>query len=587
MTSKQHTARLLVVLGLLLLAACRHAPAPPAAPQLPNMLVVLTDDQGWGDAAWHGNTVLETPHLNRLASQGIDMTRFYVSPVCAPTRASLLTGRYHLATGVTWVTHRKEVMRTEEQTLPELLQPKGYTSGLFGKWHNGKQHPYHPNSQGFDTFIGFTDGHWGNYFNQTLQHNGQPMPTKGYLPDAITTHALKFMAHTQGPWLCLVTYNTPHSPFQVPDAYFHKYKNKGLGNRLAAIYGMVENIDYNMGRLLHYLDSTGQAQNTVVVFLSDNGPNGHRYNGGYKGIKAAVDEGGVRVPCIIRYPAKGWAGGRKDTAMAAHIDLAPTLAGLAGIAPPKNRPWHGRNLAPRLNMQASSNNRAFFTHQVIRKFDSIPGAVRTNRYLLTLQNHDTALFDVYTDPYQKNNIKQVLPAMADSLALAYRHWFKTMTAQGIAPPPIIVGHPAQPAQQPVTLPAEEVAHRTAVAFAGQEGWAGDYLVRWQPQGSVSWAIDVLQPGAYQMLAQLSTGPAAGGYLTCATGAETISTQVTQPYPKRQLPAPDRVPRGEMHDYAWPKVVLGTLPLQAGQQTVTLTASGVNDLSVKSIQLIKQ
>jgi len=234
----------------------------------PNVLIIITDDQGWGDVGVHGNDSISTPVLDQLALESVSFDRFYVSPVCAPTRASLLTGRYHLRTGTSWVTHRLEVMRSNEYTLAESLRDHGYVTACIGKWHNGSQYPNDPMGQGFDEFIGFKAGHWNNYFNTTLEHNNNPIKTEGYIADVLTGHAIDFIRNnSQNPFLCYLSYNTPHGPFQVPDKYFNKYKESGFDDKTACIYGMCENIDDNVGRVLSELDNLDLRDNTIVIFL--------------------------------------------------------------------------------------------------------------------------------------------------------------------------------------------------------------------------------------------------------------------------------------------------------------------------------
>ena len=195
----------------------------------PNVILIMTDDQGWGDLGFHGNDSIYTPNIDQLARNSARFERFYVSPVCAPTRASLLTGRYHLRTGTSWVTHRKEVMRQQEITIAELLKREGYSTGCFGKWHNGEQYPNDPIGQGFDTFVGFKAGHWNNYFNTTLSHDEESLETSGFITDVLTDAAIQFMEENQNdPFFCYIPYNAPHSPFQLPNKYFDKYKVLGL-----------------------------------------------------------------------------------------------------------------------------------------------------------------------------------------------------------------------------------------------------------------------------------------------------------------------------------------------------------------------
>ncbi|WP_245897232.1 sulfatase-like hydrolase/transferase [Hymenobacter nivis] len=274
---------------LLLTAGLAGAIGRKRPPGRPNVVLILTDDQGWGDLSANKNPWLKTPNMDRLAQQGTSFEHFYVSPLCAPTRASLLTGRYHLSTGVVSVSKGLETMDSEETTLAELFRANGYQTGMFGKWHSGQHYPNRPNDQGFDEFLGFCAGHWSNYFDTKLDHNGELVQTTGYITDVLTDAALKFIGANQDkPFFCYIPYNAPHSPFQVPDAYFNKFKAKGRSNELACVYGMVSNLDDNVGRVLAFLKKRKLKKNTIVIFMTDNGPNGTRYNGDMRGIKGSV-----------------------------------------------------------------------------------------------------------------------------------------------------------------------------------------------------------------------------------------------------------------------------------------------------------
>ena len=312
------------------------------------MILILSDDQGWGDIHHHGNTILETPTLDRLAAEGAEFENFFVEPLCAPTRAGLLTGKYYLRTGTSWVSRGLENMDPSETTLAELFRQNGYITGCFGKWHNGAHYLQHPNQHGFDEFAGFCAGHWNNYFNTTLEKNGSPVKATGYITDFLTRQAISFIKNSQDkPFFCYIPYNVPHSPFQVPDVYFDLYKSEGLNNKDACVYGMIANMDDNIENLLRALDSLSLVDHTIVIFLSDNGPNGHRYNGKLKGIKGSIDEGGVKVPFFIRWSGKIPAGTRINT-MGAYIDVAPTLVKLCNLKVPKGLKFDGIDLSPLL-----------------------------------------------------------------------------------------------------------------------------------------------------------------------------------------------------------------------------------------------
>lgn len=313
--------------------------------QRPNVVLIMTDDQGWGDLSLHQNPYVQTPNLDKMAAAGARFDRYYVSPLCAPTRASLLTGKHHLRTGVTSVTGGYERMRSEEVTLAETFKANGYATGAFGKWHNGEHFPEDPIGQGFEEFYGFCAGHWNNYFDSPVQSQFEMIESQGYLPDVLTSKAIEFIdKNKEKPFLCYLPLNIPHSPHQVPDTYFDKYKAMGLEDELSSIYGMVENIDDNVGRVLKYLEATGLTENTIVLFMSDNGPNGQRFNGNMKGIKGDVDEGGIRSPLFINW--KNTISKKLIiTDLAAHIDIFPTLIDLCELSIKERPDFDGISLA--------------------------------------------------------------------------------------------------------------------------------------------------------------------------------------------------------------------------------------------------
>ena len=251
----------------------------------PNIVVILTDDQGWGDLSVNGNSNLLTPNIDTLARDGITFDQFYVCQVCAPTRAEFLTGRYHTRGGVHGVTRGYERLNPEEKTIADTFKAAGYATAAFGKWHNGTQHPYHPNARGFDEFYGFCSGHWGNYFDPILEHNGRTVRGDGFIIDDLTNHALDFIRQSRNrPFFCYLAYNTPHSPMQVPDRFFEKFESAELGLRnrdpekeyiahSRAALAMCENIDWNVGRVLEKLGELDLANIPLVSTKALDGVN--------------------------------------------------------------------------------------------------------------------------------------------------------------------------------------------------------------------------------------------------------------------------------------------------------------------------
>lgn len=401
----------------------------------PNVLMIITDDQGYGDLSIHGNPYIETPVLDKLGEESVRFDRFYVSSVCAPGRASILTGRYNLRTGTHGVTRNMEAMRPEEVSLPEAFRTVGYRTACIGKWHNGIQYPYNPDGQGFDEFFGFTGGHINDYFDATLLRGTKAVKTNGYITDVLTDEAIKFMRnHKDSPFFCYLSYNAPHGPWQVPDKYYDKFKNQGFDARVSSIWGMCENIDDNVGRIIHFLKQQEIYDNTVVVFLTDNGATQtvKIFNAGMRGGKTSVHEGGTRVPLFVHYPEANWQP-KVVKELTAHIDLYPTLLDICNILPPDGPPLDGVNLRPLLESKADGwEDRILFTHNPIDETNRYPGAVRTPKYRLLRKipgpqagsaavNRDSLalpweLYDMENDPAENNNIADREPEIVSSLS---------------------------------------------------------------------------------------------------------------------------------------------------------------------------
>ena len=542
----------------------------------PDVIVILTDDQGYGDLSLHGNPVLDTPHLDAMAAEGVRLDRFFVCPVCAPTRASLLTGRYHLRTGVRGVTGGLETMRPEEVTLAEIFKSGGYRTGCFGKWHNGTHYPSHPNGQGFDEFVGFCHGHWNDYFDPVLQRNGRPYPTTGYINDVLTDEALRFIDAAGQPYLCWLAYNTPHTPVQLPDALYEKYKALGLNDYDAGIYGMCESLDANVGRLLDHLREAGTLDETLIVFMTDNGPNGERFNAGMKGLKGSVHEGGVRVPCLWRWPA-GLVGGRVISDITHAIDLLPTLATLCRLERPGGPPLDGIDLSGLLtgNLAALPERSLFTYHNSLRKRDRIPpwnGAVRTTRHRLVIAPEGDELYDMFADPDQRTNVADRRPEIARRLRAEYDQWFAEVTdGLGLDAPPIPVGHAESP---DVLLPAVE-AEVTGAKLKGV-GWAHDYVAQWTDESDrIRWNLDVAMPGEYEILLRYVGNPEdAGSRVVAEVGGVSVRGKLPAGKPATPLEYRDLVARKEVTSYDWGETSMGSVTLPAGSTTLTLRADEI-------------
>lgn len=561
--------------------------------QQPNVVFILADDQGWGDIASHGNQLIETPVLDQLAVSGARFDRFFVTPLCAPTRAGLLTGRYHLRTGVASVTSGLETMRSEETTLAEAFRAAGYKTGAFGKWHNGAHYPEHPNGQGFEEFFGFCGGHWTNYFNTSLEHNGKTEETKGFITDVLTDHALQFVkANKDRPFFCYLPYNAPHGPFQVPDAYFDKYTKKGISDKDAAVYGMVENMDKNIGRILKALDSMKLTENTIVVFCTDNGPNGKRYNANMKGTKGSVDEGGVRVPLFIRYPGK-IKQGQMVKQIAAYVDLFPTLMELCGIKAKAALPLDGKSLLPLLqNPEAVWPERMLFTHVMgggLREgLKPYPGAVRTSQYRLVVETERTRLYDMLKDPEQSEDIAEKLPSVREKLKAHYTAWFEEVTKKGIQPEVTKIGCKQAPI---VELYAPDAKAEGSLKYFAKNGYVHDWFTGWtQSQDAAVWTIDVVDDGYYEVLLKYNCSPAlSNSKMQVDISGKTLTSTISTAFEGSLYPSPDRVERIEAFEKDWALLSLGKIKITKGRKKLYVRKPGTGSsqpFELKSV-IIKQ
>jgi len=369
----------------------------------PNILIILTDDQGWGDLSINGNTNLKTPNIDNIALNGASFERFYVSPVCSPTRAELLSGKFFVRSGVNGVTRGYERMNTDVKLISDFFKGKKYKTGAFGKWHNGSQPPYHPNNRGFDEFYGFTSGHWGNYFDPILEKNGKIIKTEGYINDVITNEAISFIKKSNKPFLSFISYNTPHSPMQVPDKYSDgkdillrgRYSKRENIEKTKAAMGMIENIDENIGNVVRLLKEKGVYENTIIIFFSDNGPNGNRWNNDLKDRKGSTNEGGVRVPFFIQWP-KNIKKGLKIKQISSVLDVFPTLLELTGNESLND--LDGMSLKRFLDSPSLlDDERTIFSYWNNRI------SARNNNYIL---DHENNLYDLVKDFSQYNPIEK-------------------------------------------------------------------------------------------------------------------------------------------------------------------------------------
>ncbi len=572
------------ILWVILLVSCTDS--KPVIPH-PNVIIVMTDDQGWGDLSSHNNPYLETPNIDHFKTESTSLERFFVSPVCAPTRASLLSGKWAMSTGAWGVTNRDEVMSSETITIAELFKDAGYTTGIFGKWHNGAQYPENPKGQGFEEFLGFTAGHWNNYFDTTLKNsNDQPVKTKGYISDVFTDAAIDFIKkNKEKPFLCYVPYNAPHSPFQVPDRYFDKYKAKGVNDKDACVYGMCENIDDNFGKILDVLEEENLNKNTIVIFMSDNGPNGIRYNDTMKGIKATNDEGGTRVPFFIRWPEK-ISSGKKIKNIAAHIDILPTLSNLCGIKIKDGTSIDGSDISSQLlGSNAPVKDRYIFSHWSGLTWNKVPGSVRNNKFRLVLKKEDTTLYNMIKDPYQSRDIFDSLPQTAHTMLNAYEQWIKKVYPKGIDRVPISIGYKEA---RETLIEAHEFNLGDGLRYHGTQGWANDWITQWDSkEDTILFDIKVNQTGnyAFEILYNCEESQL-GSEIAIQIQKKEIKKKIDIAFSGEAIPSPDRIKRKEVYERTWGVLHVGNVNLEKGKHTFKIYATSVAKDSVMNLKAIK-
>ena len=460
----QSMRRVAVFLLLSVLVGCGDGYIDPI-PRQPNFIIILTDDQGWGDVGFHDNPDIRTPNLDAFAEEATEFTRFYVEPVCSPTRASILTGRYHYRTGVIHTSRGGAKMFGEETTLAERLRDLGYRTGIFGKWHLGDNYPMRPQDQGFEESLWHPSGGIGQppdeatnmYFDPTLYRDGERVKTSGYCTDVFFDGALDFIERNKDEeFFVYLPTNAPHTPLQVAEEAWKPYADAGLDEDTARVYAMVENIDENVGRLTAKLDELGLSDQTYVVFLSDNGPQQRRFNAGLRGRKGGNYEGGIRAISLWRGPLSRQ--GQKVGRIAAHVDLAPTVLELAGKREPG---LDGRSLVGELNgdgEQASERTLVLQTHRGLDPKPYQNAAIVSQKWKLVAgpdtfsdeawphsEDPPLELYDLESDPGERNDLAADHPDIVRRLKADYTAWFADVMAErNFAPGRIHLGSDEEP-----------------------------------------------------------------------------------------------------------------------------------------------
>ncbi|MBO2944392.1 arylsulfatase [Paenibacillus sp. F411] len=502
----------------------------------PNVILILTDDQGYGDLGLHGNSYVETPRLDALGAEGVRFEQFYATPVCAPTRASLLTGRQFLRTGVWHVHGGRDFLNTDETLLPEVLRDHGYRTGMMGKWHSGKTNAYLPYHRGFDEV-------WMAklyvHMNNRMDHNGEWVDTTGWTTDTLTDKAIDFIRSSkEEPFFLYVPYLAPHEPWYAPDELIEKYKSKGLSESLATVFAMIEQVDTQVGRLLDTVREEGLEEDTIVIFMSDNGPIAGSSNlpdltaeemslrnaAGMRGNKGTIWDNGSRVPCFIHSPARF-----RPTIIEelVHVtDLFPTILELTGASRKENAfPLDGRSLVPMLEpvlekeptaakLPEQPDDRYIVngTHQTYwparpnewsvpprdRQFSYLDQrynlSIRHGKYkLVPAGDGRHELYDMEADPRETTDLASELPETTSGLANKLQSWFEELVRSGRAhrTATFYIGYPGEQETVIPTYAPVAVSGHVVPGSHSSKGWmmAGD---------GQSADIEVLDPGEYEL-----------------------------------------------------------------------------------------
>ena len=475
----------------------------------PNFIIILTDDQGWGDLEITGNPFLKTPNLNNLAESGSLFTSFYVSPVCSPTRSEILTGNYHPRSGVIDVSEGGERINLDQKLISDYFKEDNYKTAFFGKWHNGQQHPYHPNSRGFEEFIGYCSGHIGEYFDAELENNGEFFKSDGYLTDYITKNTIDFIeSNSESPFFVFLSINTPHSPMQIgnkwwdrfeqlsqedlllddynaiePDRAFGTSNKSTLLNHTRAAYAMIENIDWNIGKIIKSLVRLKKHKDTVIVFLGDNGPNGNRWNDSLKGRKGSTDEGGVRSPLIFSYPKINELLNEEVNSLSSSIDILPTLLEIANIE--YDNSIDGISLMPLLLNKTYNDKRIIYNHwrgNVSLRFQKY--RLDKDNNLFNLVTDQSQIFPIENDPIKEYLIEKKKVWIDEVLNPSFLNKKRPFTISG----EFNINN---------VLPARDSYFSGGIKRSNR--YPNDsFLTNWSEIDSIFWPIQVMNDGLYNL-----------------------------------------------------------------------------------------
>jgi len=583
--------RWLIVIVSLGLISCtnKQSDAAPEQTQKPNIIIILSDDQGWGDFSITGNENIETPNIDKLAVEGALFENFYVQPVCSPTRAELLTGRYSVRGGVYSTSAGGERLDLDETTLAQVFKQAGYATAAYGKWHNGMQYPYHPNGRGFDDYYGFCSGHWGNYFDPMLEHNQEIVTGEGFLIDDFTNHGLEFIEkNKEQPFLLYLPFNTPHAPMQVPDRWWNKYQDKELTmfadpqyeediDFTRAALAMCENIDWNVGRILEKLEALELDDNTIVIYFNDNGPNSYRWNGSMKGRKGATDEGGVRTPLFVRWPDRVKAGKRIEQ-VAAVTDLLPTLVDVSELEVDFPKPLDGTSLKSLL----LEDNPSWEDRIIVNNWrDRV--SVRNQRYRL---DHEGNLYDIENDRGQTTEVGDQFPEVRRLLVQAQQQYKDQVMTElpEVDNRTFPLGHPDSKITQ---IPARDGEAHGNIQRSNR--WPNcSFFTNWiSTDDKITWDVEVMETGNYQVTLYYTCAEGdVGSEFSLTLGENRLDSKIEVAHdPPLRGMENDRVTRPESYVKDFKPLDLGVMTLDKGTGTLTLQASTKPGEQVMDVRLM--
>lgn len=474
-------------------------------PRRPNVVFVLTDDQGYPPLGCHGHPFIQTPNLDAMHADCVRLGQFHTGTTCAPTRAGLMTGHHSNSAGVWHTIGGRSLLRRDEWSLADGLQQAGYVTGMFGKWHLGDVFPYRPQDRGFQHAVFHGGGgisqqtdYWGNdYFDDTYYTLDDPQAFEGYCTDVFFAEGMKFIeAHREAPFFCYIATNAPHSPFNVEPEYAAMYRGHTASEQYARFLGMITNIDDNVGRLQRKLDEWGLTEDTLLVFMSDNGQTGlgepveDVFCGNMRGLKGSPYDGGHRVPCFFRWPGGGLTGGVTVPELTSYVDFMPTVLDLCGVQVPANRSFHGESIAPLLRGESGGQWReritATDTQRVAHPLKWRMSCVMMDRWRLV--NRDE-LYDIEADPLQTTNIADRRPDIVEQLRAGYEDWWAQCAQQMDDDIPISLGAPEQ---RETVLRSHDLRTELdhGAVWSQEQVRAGTFCAGW-------WEVMVEQAGVYE------------------------------------------------------------------------------------------